>query len=64
MKLQRLQKVEIWAFGSFVHQINSLYEVLILEQNFRKNKAVTGKNLLFLIHLFCTNHSISIQIGY
>ena len=34
IKLQRLQKVQIWAFGSLVYQIKSLLEVLKLKQNF------------------------------
>ena len=45
IKLKRLQKVQIWAFGQLVQQINSLQEVLRLKQNFQKNKVVTGKTL-------------------
>ena len=37
IKLRRLQKVRIWTFGSLIHQINSLKEVLKLKQNSRKN---------------------------
>ena len=37
IKLQRLQKIWIWTFGSLVHQINSFQEVLELEQIFQKN---------------------------
>ena len=33
----------MWAFGLLVHQINSLYVVLKLKQNFQKNKAATDK---------------------
>ena len=36
IKLQRLQKVRMWAFGLLAHQINSLYEVFKLKQNFQK----------------------------
>ena len=36
IKLQRLQKVQIWTFGSLVHQINSLEEVLKLKKIFSK----------------------------
>ena len=36
IKLQRLQKVGKLAFGSLVHQINCLEEVLKLKQNFQK----------------------------
>ena len=44
IKLQRLQKVGIWAFRSLVHQINSLSEVLKLKQNFQiVTIVVTGK---------------------
>ena len=58
IKLQRLQKVRIWAFGSSVHEINCLYEVLKLKQNFQKNKVVTGRTAFFVIgpflySLFC-----------
>ena len=52
MKLQRLQKVQIWAFGLLVQQINSLLEVLQLKQNFLKNKVVTGKTTFFVIGPF------------
>ena len=34
IKLQRLQKVQIWAFGSLVHQMNFLEEVFKLKQSF------------------------------
>ena len=37
IKLQRLQKIQILAFGSLVHQINSFQEFLKLEQIFQKN---------------------------
>ena len=37
IKLQRLWKIQILTFGSLVHQINSLQEVLNLEQIFQKN---------------------------
>ena len=47
-----------------VHQINSLYEVLKLEQNFRKNKKVTGKTSFFVIGLSCTPHSICLNINF
>ena len=43
IKLQRLRKVRIWAFGSLVHQINSLEEVLKLKQNFQKIKQLLAK---------------------
>ena len=52
MKLQGLQKVQIWAFGFLVQQINSLHEVLKLKQIFQKNKVVTGKTPFFLIGSF------------
>ena len=64
VKLQRLQKVRIWAFGSLVHQINSLEEVLKLKQHFRKNKVVTGTTPFFVICLFCTYHSVCLNIGF
>ena len=58
MELQRLQKVQIW-----VQQINSLYEVLKLKQNFQKNKVVTGITLFFLIGPLCSHHFICLNIG-
>ena len=63
MELQCLQKVQIWAFGLLVQQINSLYEVLKLKQNFQKNKVVTGKTLFFLIGPLCSHHFICLNIG-
>ena len=64
IKLQRLQKIRIWTFGSLAQQINSLYEVLKLEQIFEKNKVVTGKTLLFLIGPFCSRHSVVLTLAY
>ena len=63
IKLQRLQKVRMWAFGSLVHQISSLKEVLKLKQNFQKNKVVTNKTLFLKIDSFFTHHSICLNIG-
>ena len=37
IKLQRLHKVRIWTFGTLIYEINYLYEVLKLKQNFQKN---------------------------
>ena len=39
IKLQRLQKVWIWTFGSLVHWINSLWEVLKLKQKLQKKSS-------------------------
>ena len=64
IKLQRLQKVGIWAFGSLVHQTNSLQEVLKQKQYFRKNKVVTRKTPFFVIGPFCTDYSIIVLILY
>ena len=64
IKLQRLQKIRIWTFGSLVHQINSIKEVLKLKQIFQKNKLVTGKTPLFVIDPFCSRHSICLNIGF
>ena len=61
IKLQCLQKVQIWAFGSLVHQINLFKEVLKLKQNFQKNKVVTGETTFYVIGPFCTNHSICLN---
>ena len=64
MKLQRLQKVQIWAFGLLVQQINSLEEVLKLKQNFQKNEVVAGKTPFFLIGPFCSHRSICLNIDF
>ena len=63
-RLQRLQKVRIWAFGSLVHQINSLEEVIKLKQNLQKNKVVTCKTLFSLIGPLCTHYFICLNIGF
>ena len=60
-KTLTLQKVWIWTFGWLGHQINSLYEILKLKQNVRKNKVVTGETSFFVIGLFCTSHSIYLK---
>ena len=64
IKLQRLQNVRVWEFGSLVYQINSLEEVLELKQNLQKNKVVPGKTPLFLICPFCSHHFIRLNIVF
>ena len=64
MKLQRLQKVQIWAFRLLVQQINSLQGVLKLKQNIQKNKLVAGKTPFFVIGPFCSHHFICLNIGF
>ena len=64
IKFERLRKVRIWAFGSLVHQINPLEEVLKLKQNFPKNKVANGKTPFFVIDPFCTHHFICLNIGF
>ena len=64
IKLQRLRKVRKWAFGTLVHQINSLSEVLKLKQNCQKNKAITCETPFFFIGPFCTRHSTCLNIGF
>ena len=44
-------------FVKSVHQINALYEVLELKQNFRKDKIATGKTPFFVIGPFCTPYT-------
>ena len=39
VKPQRLRKIKIWTFGSFIHQINSFQEVLKLKQIFQKKSS-------------------------
>ena len=63
IKLQRLLKVRIWAFG-LSHQIKSLLEVLKLKQNFQKNKLGTGKTPFFVLGPFYSHHSICLNIGF
>ena len=56
IKLQRFRKVWICTFGWLVHRINSLYEVLKLEQSFLKNKVVHGKSPFFVyVHFVLPN---------
>ena len=57
-KTPMLTKSRNMSFASLVHQINSLYEVLKVKQNFRKNEVVTGETPIFVIGPFCTHHSI------
>ena len=64
IKLQPLRKIRIWTFGSLIHQINSIYEVLKLEKIFQKNKVATGKTPLFVIGPFCSHHSVWLNIGF
>ena len=64
IKLQCLRKIQIWTFGSLVHEINSFPEVLKLKQIFQKNKTVTSKTPLFVIGKFCSRHSICLYIGF
>ena len=64
IKLQRSRKIRIWTFGSLVHQINSIKEVLKLKQIFQKDKVFTGKTPLFVIGPFCSSHSICLNIGF
>ena len=69
IKLQRVQKVGLWVFGSLVHQIlymnkKSVQEVLKLKQSFQKNKVVADKTLFFVIGPYCTHHSICLNIGF
>ena len=61
IKLQRLQKVRIWTFGSLVHQ---WYIFSTSGTDFPKNKVVTGKTPLFVIGQFCSRHSIFLNIGF
>ena len=53
-KTQTLSKSmnTVWTFRRLVHQINSLYEILKLKQNFRKIKVVAAKTLFFVIGPF------------
>ena len=54
IKLHYLEKVRIQAFGSLVHQINLLQEVLKLKQNFQKIRAVNPfqSSVTFLYDVF------------
>ena len=61
IKLLRLQKVQIWAFGSFVHEINSFDSFLNWNKSFLKNGIVTGKTPFIVISPFCTHHSLCLN---
>ena len=50
-------------FGSLVHDLNSLEEVLKLKQNFQKNIVVTSKTTFFMISPFRGHHSNCLNIG-
>ena len=53
--------VDIWVIGTS----SQLFKVLlILKQNFQKNKAANGKTPFFVIDPFCTPRSISLNIGF
>ena len=56
--------IKYGVFGSLVHQINSVEEVLKLKQNFQKNKVVTGKTPFFVRGPFHTYHSIRLNIDF
>ena len=64
IKPQRFRKVCIWTFRWLVNQINTLYEVLKLKQNFRKNKVVIDKSPFFVIRLSRASHSICLLSEY
>ena len=57
IKLKRLQKVRIWAFGSLVHQIK-------LKQIFQKHVLATGKTPFFVVGPFCSHCSICLNIDF
>ena len=63
IKLQRLEKVGIWASGLLVHQINSHKRFLNWNKIFKK-KVGTGKAPFFVIRPFCTHHFICLNIGF
>ena len=53
--------MDIWVVGIS----NQLLKVVLkLKQNFQKNKVVTGKTPFLVIGLFCTHHSICLNIGF
>ena len=63
IKVQRLGKVRILAFGSLLHQFNSFQEVLKLEI-FQKIEVVTGKTPHFMIGTFYSRHSYCLTTGF
>ena len=60
----KLQRLRIWTLRRLVYRINSLYEVLRLKQNFRKNKVVAAKTPSFVIGQFYTLGSICLNIEF
>ena len=60
IKLQRLEKVRIWAFGL----MGVWVEVLKLKKNFQKNKVVAGKTPFSVIGPSCSYYSICLNIGF
>ena len=60
IKLQRLQKVRIWAFGI----ASTLYKrFLNWNKISKKNKVVTCKTPFFVIGPFCAHHFTCLNIG-
>ena len=60
IKLQRLEKVWIWAVGT----LNQLFIRAITETKLSKNKVVTSKTPFSVISPFCNYHSICLDIGF
>ena len=56
----KIMNMEIWVVGV---QMNSLWEVPKLKQNFHRNKIVTCKTPFFVIGLFCTHHSNVLKLA-
>ena len=52
----------MWTFGIWYK--STLYNRLIMKQNFQKNKVATGKTVFFVIGSFCNPHSICLNIGF
>ena len=63
MTFQRFQKVQTWTFKLLTQKINSLSEVLKLNQNFQKNKVVTGKTPFFVIGPFWSHNFICLNFN-
>ena len=54
--LTKSRDMGIWVVHASNHHLK-------LKQNFQKSKVVIGKTPFFVVHPFCTHHSICLNIG-
>ena len=64
MSWEDLRFIQNLHYPMKIFYLCSSLEVVKLKQNFRKNKVVAGKTLLFAIGQFCTYYSLCVDIGF